>query len=323
LEGCEFAEPLYVGRNPQTTEAPNKHFGLDYEEIDGSVKALTMPLALHRRCRQFGIDVVYWTSLPETWGDVPFPYHTKPRSQIPYLVSEERLARVDLSQPLKNPINFISSSWVTRWVEARLSSWGGFGERRLCLISRNGYTSIGKNWGHLFRDDVPGHRLREAQECRDFMRLMLRKDPHWMFLVMEDRLYEGDDTVRSADLHAYSYAELFGPIGGQSPPFGLIMKELANRADLAVGVPAGPYHLCMAKPGLPTVGLWIDHLPSWYDEPKPEAVHLISRNVRDKGLDRRPGSVLDRPGLNYRARLLDTRHIPGEQVLSAVEELLS
>jgi hypothetical protein len=33
------------------------------------------------------------------------------------------------------------------------------------------------------------------------------------------------------------------------------MKVLANLADLCVGVPAGPYHLAMAKPSLPTVGI--------------------------------------------------------------------
>ena len=30
-----------------------------------------------------------------------------------------------------------------------------------------------------------------GEECRDFMRLMLKKDSKWLFLVTEDRLFEG------------------------------------------------------------------------------------------------------------------------------------
>ena len=155
------------------------------------------------------------------------------------------------------------------------------------------------------------------------MRLLLRKDPRWMFLVMEDQFFEGDDTMRSPALQAYSYAEIFGTIGSDAPPFGLVMKALVNLADLAVGIPAGPFHLCMAKDGLPTVGLWIDQLPCWYDEPKPDSIHLISRNVRDIRGGQVPSSFVEKDGLRLRTRWLDTRRIPGEQVLSAVEALLS
>ncbi len=32
---------------------------------------------------------------------------------------------------------------------------------------------------------------------------------------------------------------------------------------------------------MPRVGIWIQHLPSWYDEPNTASVHVISRNVRE------------------------------------------
>jgi hypothetical protein len=104
-------------------------------------------------------------------------------------------------------------------------------------------------------------------------------------------------------------------------PFGLVMKVLVNLAELCVGVPSGPFHLAMAKPGLPTVGIWIEHLPSWYDEPKAASRHVISRNVRDCGLDLRPGSFFRKEGLEFRALRVDSRIITGEQVMAAVEDL--
>ena len=67
-----------------------------------------------------------------------------------------------------------------------------------------------------------------------------------MFLVMEDTMFHGADTVRSEELHAYSFAELFGAAGQACFPFGIVMKALVNLADLSIGVPTGPYHLSMA-----------------------------------------------------------------------------
>ena len=327
MEGNEFVAPLYGGHNSPGCDDGGvfeaRHFGLDYEQMDGSRQALELPLSLSRRCRDLEIDVLLWTDLPDPWGSRPFPFHTKARHLLPFLVSEERLRQTDLAAPLPSTIRFESSPWLTRWVESRLATVAGFGERKLCLITRNGYTTIGKNWGHFFRDDVPYRTLREGQECRDFMRLLLRKDPRWMFLVMEDQLYEGNDTMRSQALHAYSYAEVFGTSGAGTVPFGLVLKVLVNLASLSVGIPAGPYHLSMAKDGLPTVGLWIEQLPTWYDEPRPDAIHLISRNVREMGADQRPGSLAGGSGPAHQMRWLDTRRIPGEQVLSAVETLLS
>ena len=327
MEDNAFVSPLYCGYNSPNCEDGGlfelRHFGLDYDEVDGSVKTLDLPLALHRRCRELDIDTVFWTSLPETWGEVPFPYHTKARSLLPHLVSEDRLRRADLAAPLPSTIHFQSSPWLARWVESRLTTFGGFGERKLCLISRNGYTTIGKNWGHLFREEVPGRHLREGQECRDFMRLLLKKDPRWMFLIMEDQLFEGDDTMRSPAFHAYSYAQLFGSVGGDAPPFGLVMKALVG--------PGGPVGRHPRRAGTfvhgeggPPDGRPLARPPSLLVRRAESKLHSSGQPARPgRGEDLRPGSFEERAGLRYQTRWLDTLRIPGEQVLSAVEALLS
>ena len=327
MEGHDRVSPLYLGTSSTHVHHGalyhNRHFGLDYSEIDGTVKRLNLPFSLYRVCKQHRIDVVLWSGYPETWGRTPFPYHSKIRHLIPYLVREEAQNQIKVGQPLKSSINFEVAPWILRWVEARLASFAGFGVRKLCLISRNGYTSIGKNWGHCWREDLPPTQRREGQECRDFMRLMLRKDRRWMFLVMEDRLFSGDDTVRSPKFNSYSYAELFGISGASSVPYGIVMKALVNLATLSIGVPTGTYHLSMAKADLPTIGIWTEHLPSWFDEPKTSSIHLISRNVCEQQLDLRPGSFCQKGELEFRMLWVASRVITGAQVLSAVEQLFS
>ena len=154
------------------------------------------------------------------------------------------------------------------------------------------------------------------------MRLRRRKDPAWFFVTLEERVCTGADTVRDAALDCVSYDELFGAAGASSTPFALVLKALLHFADLVVGVPAGPYHLAMAKPGLPVIGLWTQHWPAWYDEPKAASAHLVSRNLRDSGALSRPGSFSRRGALEFRIRELKTRIISGEAVLEAAEELL-
>jgi hypothetical protein len=211
---------------------------------------------------------------------------------------------------------------IQQFVENRLINFLGLGIRKLCLISRGGYTTPEKFWGRLWRDEVSGCTLSEGEECRDFMRLMLAKDPDWIFLSMEDRIFEGDDTLSSDEIQCVSYAQVFGSIGGTGLPFGLVMKALVNIADLCVGVPSGPYHLSMVKPDLPCIGIWTNQFPSWYDEPKEDSIHVISKNVVEKGYMDRPGSFTEMGGLKYDCRFVDTRRITGEQVMAAAEELL-
>lgn len=303
MENDAQVTPVYLGTNSAHCGDGNDfgchHFGMSYDGSDGSVQELRLPDTLYECCRRHEIDTVPWSSYPETFGYQQFPYHSKPRNLIPVLVRKELLERIDLGLPLKSSIRFDVSPWVHRWVESRLMNYVGLRGRRLCVIGRNGYTAVDKNWGYLWREDLPPDRRREGEECRDFMRLMLQKDNRWTFLVVEDRLFDGDDTVRSPDLHAYSYAELFGTPETSCLPFGLVMKVVLNLAELCVGVPAGPYELSMAKPELPTVGIWLQHLPSWYDEPKAASCMLLVVTYASVGVIKGPEASPATTGSNF------------------------
>ena len=102
---------------------------------------------------------------------------------------------------------------------------------------------------------------------------------------------------------ATGFRALFGDL---DEPFARLYKALRARIDLFVGIPAGPLHFTMARGGVPTIGLWLAHHPDWYDEPNPDAIHLIGRYVRDRGFDRRPATTTKPPSLHHRLCYLDT-----------------
>lgn len=323
-DGCEIATPIYLGHDAahcgDGAAFGIPHFGMRGPASGNGVARIELPLAAHEACTRHRIDAVLDLPFWETYGGRAFPLHTKGRNMLRLLLPPERLASLDLDRALPGCLNFSAPDFVRAWVDARLRSLAGWNGRKLCVIARNGYTSTGKNWAHQWREDLPEGKRREGEEARDFLRLMQERDPGWLFVTMEDRHFSGDDTIRDRALRCVSYAELFG-CGGM--PFGLVVKALTGMAALVVGVPAGPYHLAMAHPGVPVIGLWTEHFPSWYDEPKAASVHLLSRNTWAGESGTRCGSF-DRQGkIEFATRRLDSRIIPGEAVLSAVEELLA
>lgn len=324
LDGSAFS-PVYLGSTSIKCSDGGAYgicnFGIDSNRFGGGEQVLQMPISLWEFCTQQNISAILAPGYPEIHGNSPAPYHTKARYCLQALVNTRQISADRLSQPLPSPICFEIDGWLASFVHARLVNYGGLGRRKLCIISRTGYTAHGKNWGHLFREDMPEGNQRQGEEVRDFCRLMLSRDPNWMFVPIEDVMFEGDDTLRSEDLHCYSFAELFSDVNERGIPFGLVMKAMVAMADLAIGVPTGPYHLAMAHPSLPTVGIWLEHHPSWYDEPKANSIHLVSRRVRDEYKDRRCGSFADWKGLHYRIRNVDGRIITGEEAVNAVEEL--
>jgi hypothetical protein len=326
FDGSEYATPLYIGVNsPHCGDGKayhNEHFTVDYDTIDGSTKMLELPLGLYEQCRKNDIDTFLFHSFYEVYGWRDFPFHTKGRNTLPELVDGETLNSARLDTSLRSAVNPHVDSWVKKWIESRLESFTGREGRKLCLICRNGYTSTSKNWGHKWREDMPEGKQNEGEEARDFMRLLLDKDPNWIFLTFEDRLFNGYDTLRDASLNSFSYADVFNTVGDGCAPYALILRALMEIADLCIGVPVGPYHLSMAYPNLPSVGLWIDHIPSWYDEPKSGSINIINSHAIHQKYYDRPGSFDERELLNFHARHVDTRIITGDQVFSSVEELL-
>jgi hypothetical protein len=325
MEGSELVTPIYTGQVKANDGRNwgNRHFGLKYEELHNEEYLITVPKGLHNVLMKNCINVLFWSGFPETYGHVSYPFHSKARNVIPNMVSEEIILSTQLNSPLRNSISLHVDSWLQRWVESRLATFTGFPDRKLCLIGRNGHTNIDKNWGHRWREDMPEGKRIQGEECRDFMKLLLKKDPNWMFLSIEDRCFEGEHTLRSKELNAFTYADLFGYGDASRLPFGLVMKALINLADLAVGVPAGMLFLSSLRNDLPTVGIWTAHLPSWYYEPGQSAIHVISKNIVDSRLDQRPGSFESRYGLHFNQLKVDTRIITGEQVLFAVEKLIA
>jgi hypothetical protein len=160
MEGNPYVTPVYLGTNVVSDGWDStRHLGIGREPLDGAPVELWVPPSLYEVCSQNNIDVVFWTGFPETGGHISPPFQSKARNMIQCVASPQS-AVTNLMRPLRNSISFDVTPWIKQWVEARLKNWIGFGERKLCIIARNGYTSVGKNWGHLWRDDLPAGRRK-------------------------------------------------------------------------------------------------------------------------------------------------------------------
>jgi len=261
------------------------------------VVTLEAPAPLDEGVADFAPDVVLWTDYPETEGRTPYPFHTKARNLARLLVRPERLAGFDLSTPLRSAVDFDPSEATRRLVDQRLAELAPPGTS-LCVVSRTGVTASRKNWG-------------DGSEARSFVAAMRTMSPRWRFVSMDDENL-GDGAAR--------FRELFA---GVEEPFARLYKALAGRTSLFVGIPAGPLHLTMARGGVPTIGLWLAHHPDWYDEPNPDAIHLVGRYVRDRGFDRRPATTTKPPSLEHRLYYVETRAIEPDVVAEAARELIS
>lgn len=322
VEGHPSVRPVYSGVNSPHCDDGGayglKHFGMNYDLLGGQRMELQVPPSLYDVIRREQIGSVLWTWYPETHGHMPPPLHTKARSMARCLVES---LPADFAGPLRRSVCLDVDPLIGQIVEARLKNVCGFGERRLCLLGRGGYTSVGKNWGHQWREDLPEGRRAEGQECRDFIRMMLAKSDGWCFLLMEDRAFA--DSLKDSAAHTFAYADVFGEPEHAVAPFGVVMKSLVKLASLCVGVPAGPYHLAAQVESLPTIGVWIEHLPSWYDEPRDGLAHVIgsvpAARLTD---DASPGSFLSHGKFKYEASVLDSRYVPASAVMGWAEKLL-
>ena len=272
------------------------HFGLRLRDCNGGTLAIDVPSSMDSSVRRFDPSALLWTDYPETEGRTPYPFHTKARNLVRLLVRRERLARFDLSQPLANTVDFAAPPETQRRVDQRLEQLAP-ARTRLAVISRSGFTAARKNWG-------------DGSEARAFARALRRHSADWRVISMDDDdLGEGSATFRA----------LFG---GVDEPFARLYKALVGRIGLFVGIPAGPLHVTLARGGVPTVGLWLAHHPDWYDEPNPDATHLVGLYVRERGFDRRPASTTKPPSLAHRIVYLDAPEISAENAAEAAVALI-
>lgn len=295
LDGCNVVTPLYSGqRSPGdggAMGAPN--FGLRLRDCNGRRRRLAVPEPLRNAVERFTPEVLLWTDYPETEGRTAFPFHTKARNLVRLLVAPERLKSAQLLEPLQNAIDFAPAPEVLRLVDQRLAEFSPPGTR-LCVVSTTGITASRKNWG-------------DGHEAREFLAMLRARSHRWRVLSMDD------ETLGDA-----GFRRVFASI---EQPFARVFKALATRIELFVGIPAGPLHFVLARGGIPTVGLWLAHHPDWYDEPNPDAIHLIGTYVRERGFDRRPATLTKPPSHAHRIRIVDTRTINANDVMAAADAL--
>lgn len=299
MEGGAGVEPLFSG-----VPAPGDgasvgavHLGLQLRRCDGRRVRAIVPKPLDAAALRFHPDVLLWTDYPETEGRTAYPFHTKARNLARLLVPAPRLASFDLARPLESALDFAPSPLTSRLVDERLAGFAPPGTR-LGVISRSGVTAARKNWG-------------DGTEAREFVAAMRREPGDWRFISMDDEDL-GDGVA--------GFSALFRDLGLL---FARVYKALAARTDLFVGIPAGPLHFTLARGGVPTVGLWLAHHPDWYDEPNPDAVHLVGRYVRDRAFDRRLATTTKPQSLRHRIEYLDSPAIGAEAVVAAARSVIA
>lgn len=299
MDANSVAAPLYGGVLTPGDGAGEgaSHLGLALRRCNGEPAVLYLAERLAASVAEFAPDALLWTDYPETEGRTAYPFHTKARNLARRIVAPDRLSGFDLSKPLRSAIDFAAPLDVQRRVDERLAHLAPPGTR-LCVISRSGVTAARKNWG-------------DGTEALEFAELLRRRSPTWRIVSMD----EEDLGERSAGFRAL-FADL-------ELPFGILMKAVAARIDLLVGVPAGPLHFALARGGIAVVGLWFAHHPDWYDEPNPDATHLVGSYVRERRFDRRIASTSKPPSLQHRIEYLDTAGVAAGIVLEAALALTS
>jgi hypothetical protein len=299
MEGNGLTKPLFSGvlRPDDGSALGTRHFGLRLKGCNGRRVIAQLPSPLSDAVTSFGPDTLLWTDYPETEGRTAYPFHTKARNLVRMLVRPERLAELDLSTPLRNTIDFAAPPSTQQRLDERLLQFAP-PPSRLGVISRSGITAARKNWG-------------DGSQARAFVAAMRQDSRAWRFISMdEEDLGEG----------VVGFRALFSDL---AEPFARVYKALVKRVDLFVGIPAGPLHLTLARGGVPSVGLWLAHHPDWYDEPNPNAIHLVGRYVRDRGFERRPATTTKPPSLRHRIVYLDTPEIGAEAVVEAARQVVT
>lgn len=284
-----YITPLYTGVRAISdgSDAGARHLGVDFKRISGRTRTTEVP-RLEEAFERMQFDAVLYTDYPEREGRTKFPFHTKARALLRDLV---RLPAQDihrLERPLQSTLVFEVEPALQSAVEQRLRTFVEPGER-LMLLSHSGHSAERKNW--------------DAGEAQRLRVLAGAQSPRWKVLSFDER-----------------FRALFGEIDA---PFALVLKALLRRADLAVGVPAGPLHVALAYGQVAVVGIWLAHHPDWYEERSECAVHLLGKGIFDRRYDRRPATAaLPRDLRNRTLAFADQLQIRADDVWQAACELL-
>jgi hypothetical protein len=301
LDGDPYVRVLRSGERALGDGAAlgaKKHLQLQLRALDGRPRTLAVPEPLASALAAFAPTALLWTDYPETEGRTPFPFHTKARNLARLLVLPERLKTFDLTAPLRSTVDAGVDPGVQREVDERLRGFAPPGSL-LCVLSLSGFTAERKNW--------------DVSQARAFAALLRRENPRARIVCMDDPSL-GDASQWPGREIVAGYRELFADVDA---PFARAFLALLARTDRVVAIPAGPLHVAMVRGGIRIAGLWLTHLPEWYDEPNADAVHLIGSIPRERGFDRRP-ATRTLPSGWHSTRVLDTRTIPAREVFDAL-----
>lgn len=300
LDESRYVRVLRSGRRAldDGSALGSRHLGLELHRLDGRPRTIEVPQPLAFELEGFAPTALLWTDYPETEGRTEFPFHTKARNLARLLVRTDRLREFDLSKPLTTTIGVGVSAELQALVDRRLERFAAPGTR-CYVLSIAGFTAERKNWN--------------PSQARAFIGMLQRSDPQARIITMEDPQL-GDASAWPGREIAAGYRELFRDVDA---PFARVFIALLARTAGFIGVPAGPLHVAMARGGFPIVGLWLAHLPEWYDEPNPGAIHIIGSYIRERRFDHRP-ATRTLPQNWHRKIQLETGSIPGEAVFEAL-----
>jgi hypothetical protein len=318
-DGSRQLRPVYTGLNEvhcgdgAAYNCPHFHF----HSAQAPIKTTA---AMAEKLRAIKCTHICFGGFPEIGGSSPGPlFHSKPRAILraiaEYLTPAEKKL---LDYPLVTAVNTHANSLLTQLVLSRLQNVTPYTfNTKLVLITRYGITSVGKNWGHLFRSDK---YKNEGDECREFIALCRQKNPNTVFVSIEHAGVGGSASLVDHSNNVFGFAELFGPASGAAfcAPFAAVLMALLRVTDVHVGCPTGASGVATLFPHIKNVILWLELFPSWYFEPTANTTNIISTNQLESRR-KQPGSFDEAGELKYDNVYIDTQNIPGDVVFDLIE----
>ena len=271
---------------------------------------VSLPPSLHDLCVSKNINHVI-CDFPEVYNSGTYPFHTKARNQLRHFMNPEDPV---LKAPIKNNcVSYDIPVDVEQRLEAYFRNETGYDKsKKLCLISRIGDSHIEKNWGHMHREET--ETQQESEEPMEFISLLKKDDPNWMFVSFERDKFTYPHTLKSEDNDCFASYDIFG---SKKVLFIHVLKFLLKRCDLFVGVPTGLTMMASLSEDFPSISIWLGLFPSWYEEPKQNCTYMLNKTVQ--GNDS-ANSFLEKEGLIYNHIVTEGNIITGEEVMGVYKD---